>query len=142
MMETFFGADMHSYRDRLYEYIQNQYGDNPAFLWPQHPFYAVLRHNSNQKWYAVIMDVPKPKLGIDGDGVIDILNVKCTREKVPLLLTKRDYLPAYHMNKNNWISVRLDGDIPLTDIHNLIDISFGLTAKLPAARRALFFSRR
>ena len=88
------------------------------------------------------MDVPKPKLGIDGDGVIDILNVKCTREKVPLLLTKRDYLPAYHMNKNNWISVRLDGDIPLTDIHNLIDISFGLTAKLPAARRALFFSRR
>ena len=133
---------MHSYRDGLYDYIQNQYGDNPAFLWPQYPCYAVFRHNGNQKWYAVIMDVPKSKLGIDGDGVIDILNVKCLRENVPLLLTTSGYLPAYHMNKNNWISVRLDEETPLTKLHNLIDISFGLTAKLPAARRALFFNRR
>lgn len=76
---------MHSYRDRLYDQgYKNQYGDNLAFLWPQYPCYAVFRHNGNQKWYAV-MDVPKSKLGIDGDGVIDILNVKCLRENAPVL---------------------------------------------------------
>lgn len=133
---------MHSDRDRLYDYMQNQYGDNPAFFWPQYPCYAVFRHTNNQKWYAVIMDVPKSKLGIDGDGVIDILNVKCLRENVPSHLTMRGYLPAYHMNKNNWVSVRLDGESPLSELQSVIDISFALTAKLPAARRSVFFNRR
>ena len=29
------------------------------------------------KWYAVIMNVPRDRIGVEGDGEIDIMNVKC-----------------------------------------------------------------
>ena len=35
----------------------------------------------------------------------------------------------YHMNKENWISVLLDGTIELDDVFKLIDISFLETTK-------------
>lgn len=38
-------------------------------------------------------------------------------------------LPAYHMNKEHWITVLLDGTVEKEEICNLIDISFELTIK-------------
>lgn len=34
----------------------------------------------------------------------------------------------YHMNKNKWITIRLDGSVPDDEIKNLIDLSYQLTA--------------
>ena len=46
---------------------------------------------------------------------------------VGLLRAKEGYRPAYHMNKDNWISICLDGTAPDDEIRNLIDMSFHLT---------------
>ena len=38
-------------------------------------------------------------------------------------------LPAYHMNKEHWITILLDGTVPEQKICDLIDISFDLTRR-------------
>ena len=51
-------------RTELEKYIRNNYGTVPDHPWIKHPNYGVFRHSSNKKWFAVIMDVPKVKLGL------------------------------------------------------------------------------
>ena len=36
-------------------------------------------------------------------------------------------LPGYHMNKEHWISVVLDGSVAIEHIHELIQDSYALT---------------
>ena len=42
---------------------EEQYGDRPEYLWRTSPHNAVLRHPENRKWYAVLMQVSREKLG-------------------------------------------------------------------------------
>ena len=44
------------------------------------------------------------------------------------------FLPAYHMNRENWVSVLLDGTVPEEEIKRLIELSYELTA--PKQKRA------
>ena len=43
------------------------------------------------------------------------------------LRTEPGIFPAYHMNKESWISVALDGSVPDDKLRMLLDISFELT---------------
>lgn len=63
-------------RYELFAWVKEKYGTEAEYQWRKFPNYAVLR-NQNKKWYAVIMDVPKEKLGIQDAGIVDILDVKC-----------------------------------------------------------------
>lgn len=69
-------------RSNIEKHILKIYGYAPQYLWLKFPNYAVYRHSENRKWFAVVMDIPKRKLGINQDGIIDIINVKCD----PLLI--------------------------------------------------------
>ena len=40
-------------------------------------------------------------------------------------------IPGYHMNKEHWNSIILDGSIPDEDIHKMIDDSYRLVRKKP-----------
>lgn len=120
---------MNNLRNYIFDYACQKYGDEPEYLWLKYPGYAVLRHSNNLKWYAVVMNVDKSKLGINGSGDIDILNVKCDKILISSLLGKNGYCPAYHMNKSNWISVLLDGSVPNEEIIYLIDMSNNMTKK-------------
>ena len=44
------------------EYIKNQYGDELEFLWPKFPNNAIWRRKDNQKWYSLIISLPRNKL--------------------------------------------------------------------------------
>ena len=92
-------------KEDLLQYAAKQYGTKPECLWLSKPNYAVLRHNDNRKWYAVLMDVPREKLGLSGEDSIDILNVKCDPLLAGSLRMEAGILPAYHMNRDNWITV-------------------------------------
>lgn len=64
-------------RAELERYIAEVYstlGENP---WAQSPTNTVFRHRHNRKWFAIIMDIPKEKLGLPGDGILSAVNVKC-----------------------------------------------------------------
>ena len=45
------------------------------------------------------------------------------------LREKEGFHPAYHMNKDKWITARLDGIVPEDEIKSLIDLSFRLTGQ-------------
>ena len=114
-------------RQDLIEYIKNIYSTDPEYPWDSAPKYAVFRHGSNNKWFAVIMDLPKEKLGIKSNEIIDIVNLKCDPILIGNLRKEKGIYPAYHMNKTYWISVTLDGTIEDDKLKWLLDLSFDLT---------------
>lgn len=40
---------------------------------------------------------------------------------------KEGFFPAYHMNKENWISILLDGTVSADEIKPLLELSYQLT---------------
>ena len=120
---------MSDLREYIFRYADEQYGSQPEYLWQKYPGYAVLRHKGHSKWYAVIMNVERSKLGLAGSGAVDLLDVKCDKVLIGSLLGNNGFLPAYHMNKSNWITVLLDGSVSTEEITFLLDMSYKLTGK-------------
>ena len=65
---------------RLVEHVRETFDDEPEFLWEKYPGYAVFRRKDNDKWYALIANVPKNKLGLGGAEELEILNVRTEPE--------------------------------------------------------------
>ncbi len=118
-----------SKRKALFTYVKDTYETEPDYLWPRTPGAAVLRHAETKKWYAVIMDVPAIRLGMDGDGEAAVVNVKNRPPIIRELRGRKGFLPAYHMNKIHWISILLDGSVPLEEVYEHIDASYALTKR-------------
>ncbi len=78
-------------RKDVFEYVKKQYGTVPEYLWKESPESAVLRHK-NRKWYAVLMQVKKSKLELEGEGTVDIINVKCEPDMVGVLIETYGFL--------------------------------------------------
>lgn len=116
-----------SLRDQVLALAAKQYHTQPEHLWARNPDHAVLRHANNRKWYALLMDVPKDRLGLDGTEHVEILNLKVDPVMAGSFLLQAGILPGYHMNKANWITVLLDGTVPMDTIELLLDVSFTLT---------------
>ena len=114
-------------RADVLEYAANLYGTAAEYLWKAYPGYAVFRH-PNKKWYGAVMNVEKSKLGLRGNVYIDILAVKCEAADVAFLSGKTGFLPAYHMNKKNWISVILDGSVKKDVVFAALDKSYFITS--------------
>lgn len=114
-------------KQNLIVFITKKYTTRPEYLWERYPSYCVFRHLNNRKWFAIIMSVPQKNLGLPGNKNVDIINVKCEPDSVGFLRDVPGILPAYHMNKINWVSILLDGTVPLKNIKNLIEASFDLT---------------
>ena len=116
-------------KDQIFAYVKEKYGTMPEYLWKRFPSYAVLRHEDNNKWYAAVMNVDRQKLGLSGGGLIDVINVKCDDLMFhDMLIGQEGYLPGYHMNKQSWLTILLDGTVPFDEVCNMIDASFMATA--------------
>lgn len=118
-----------SLRDQVLALAAEQYHTQPEHLWAKYPDHAVLRHTNNRKWYALLMDIPRSKLGLNGTEHVEILNVKADPIMAGSFLLQDGILPGYHMNKGHWITILLDGTVPMNTIKLLLDISFTLTDK-------------
>lgn len=123
-----------SLRDMVFKYAADHYHTAPEYLWKSSPDYAVLRHKDNKKWYALIMNVPYHKLGLPGNGVTDVLEVKCPPDMMGPLLSVEGVLPAYHMHKGSWLSVLLDGSAAPDTIRSFLNTSFAATASQDTLR--------
>lgn len=120
-------------RNELEAFIMETYNAEADYPWRKSPNHAVFRHCSNRKWFALIMDVPKNKLGLQGEGLLDVVNLKCGPILIGSLREEPGFLPAYHMSKDNWITVVLDGSASDDKIKMLLDMSYQATA--PKVRR-------
>ena len=112
-------------REEIFEYVKKQYGTIPEYLWSSSPDSAVLRHH-NGKWYAVIMNVERSKLGLDGDDTVEIIDVKCDPEMTSMIIQTFGFLPGYHMNKQHWITILLDGSVSEAKTLDFLDMSYDM----------------
>ncbi len=117
-----------SQRERITRYIQEVYGTEAEHLWADSPDSAIFRHPASRKWYAVMMGVLPKRLGLSGEQVLDVMNVRCSTIMVGSLLAAKGFLPAYHMNKDHWISIVLDGAVPDSQIEPLLEWSYDSVA--------------
>ena len=112
---------------RIMDQIQEKYGDQLEYLWEKSPDTAVLRHEGNQKWYAVLMRIPWDKLEKGREGLVEAVNLK--HDQVADLLSKKGIYPAFHMNKRYWLSLALDDSLQDEEVIELIERSWNLTVK-------------
>lgn len=112
-------------RQELLDRVRERYSVEPDYPWNDGN--AVLRHGSNRKWFALVMQVTPRVLGLPGEVPLDILNIKCPPTLIGALRSQPGFLPAYHMNKDQWITILLDGSVEADQIMSLVDLSYDLT---------------
>lgn len=93
-------------------------------VYEDYPFrdanWCVIRHRSNQKVFAWIFDKDDHTW----------INVKCDREWRDFWRQAfKSVVPAYHLNKEHWNSIILDGTVPEKEIKRMIGESYDLTKK-------------
>ena len=116
-------------RQEIEKYINDNYDVLQEYPWNDYPEDTTFKHTDNKKWFGLIMVIPYDRLKINKTGTVDVLNVKCVPEMIGSLRQEDGILPAYHMNKEHWITILLDGTVPMHKIFDLIDLSYDLTSK-------------
>ena len=89
----------------------------------------VLRCPTNRKWFAILLRRAEGELLCIRTGAL-----------TGSLLIQPGFVPAYHMNKEHWISIILDGSMKDVDIRRLIEESFALTApktRIPRIQKSM-----
>ena len=114
---------------RLVEYIRETFDDEPEFLWEKYPGFGVFRRKDNRKWYALIANVTKNKLGLNGAEEIEILNVRIEPEELDKLVDGEKYFRGYHMNKRSWLTMRLDECLTDDELFTRLEQSYQLAKK-------------
>lgn len=114
-------------RSDLFRYVEETYGTRPDYPWAGTHEHGVLRHKHGKKWYGLFMTLPASKLGLPYDTPIEVINLKVRPEYIGSLRMKPGIFPGYHMNKNHWVSVMLEGHLSREEITGLIDESHALT---------------
>ncbi|WP_291291106.1 MmcQ/YjbR family DNA-binding protein [Enterococcus sp.] len=104
--------------------LENVQKDHPFQKFPE---YEVFRHTKTGKWFALIMTIDRNKLGISGDGQVTVIDVKAEPEEISILINAPGYFPGYHMNKNHWLTILLDGTVKEEQIREMIKNSYALT---------------
>ena len=113
--------------NRIADLIYNKYQDEPYYEWDETPDCGVYKNKDTKKWYGIIMNIGKDKIN-DGEGKIDVLNVKLNENKIKELIKTKKYFPAYHMNKKYWITIPLDNRLDDRGIMQQIEESYAYSA--------------
>lgn len=72
------------------------------------------------------MRVTRERLGLEGVGDVDVMDVKIDPDLAAVLIQAEGFLPGYHMNKRYWITVVLDGSVSVEKVLDLLDMSYDL----------------
>ena len=118
-------------RSELSQYILETYPAESDHPWLKYPENEVLRHSSNKKWFALIMEVEKRRLGLNEAGALTVVNLKCDPLLLGSLRQEPGFFPAYHMSKTSWITAALDGSVPDEKLKILVELSYQATAPKP-----------
>ncbi len=112
---------------KMLEYIEKVYNVQIEYLWTSTPANGAFRNHRNGKWFAVLLgDLPKSKLGLKSDEKADVLNLKCDPMLNFSFVDNERIFKGYHMNKEHWISVLLDGSVSFDELRMLVDMSYEL----------------
>ena len=99
----------------ILDFIHREFGEKEEYPWKDDDS-AVVRRKDNRKWYALFMEIPVSKLGIQEDRLEVVMNIAHDGNDVD----HKVLYPAYHMNKKFWVSMVLDGTVPTGEILDYI----------------------
>lgn len=123
-----------TYVEELTKYIKKTYHIEPERPWMRTPEDMTFKEPASGKWFALVMRVAKRRLGIVADGEIFVVNVKAEPDFIGMITQTDGYLAGYHMNKRHWLTVFLDGTVPLDQIFDRVDESYRLISDCPSRR--------
>ena len=92
------------------KYVKEKYNDDLEYLWNKFPENAVWRNKINNK-----------------DKMVDIIDLRYSKDKIKEIVDNEKIFEGYHMNKNSWITIRLDGSLETDKICELIDNSYNIS---------------
>ena len=96
---------------------------------------TVLRRRDNGKWFGIWLRVPRRIFG-EGQGSEFALNLKCEPVLARMLRTTyAGIVPAYHMNKVHWLTVRLNGSVPREEVEKLLCFACELAGRKSSQKR-------
>lgn len=89
----------------------------------------MFRRKDTRTWYGAILTVSRTKLGFDSDELVEIINLRMQPEQLAKTIDNKRYLPGYHMNKDNWFTMVLDGSVDTEEIFSHIGDSYIIAAQ-------------
>lgn len=111
----------------IINYVKAKYDNDLEFLWKKSPKNAIWRNQNNRKWYGAVLVISKDKLKIESNEMVEILDLRYQKNDIKNIIDNYKIFPGYHMNKDNWITIILDGRVELEEIYQLIDNSYQLS---------------
>ena len=111
----------------IIKYVKEKYDNDLEYLWKKFPNNAVWRNKENNKWYGALLVISERKLEIDSDKVVDIIDLRYQKESINEIIDNNKIFAGYHMNKDSWITIKLDNSMELREIYKLIDNSYLLS---------------
>lgn len=114
-------------RFHLDSHINETYGVCAERLFQKNPTTAIYRHPIGRKWFAVIMELNPKILGLDGIDPVTVVNLKVDPILGDILRTEEGFFPAYHMNKEKWITAVISEYSDEQKIFGLLAMSHRLT---------------
>lgn len=120
----------------LTEYIKLTYDALVEKPFSQYPEYITFKDRIVDKWFALVMNVERKKLDPEyqGNDEVFCINLKAEPMFVSDFAGRPGYFRGYHMNKDHWITILLDGTVPIDEIKNAIDRSFNIITDSPTRR--------
>ena len=111
----------------IIKYVKEKYNDDLEFLWKKFHQNAVWRNKTNNKWYGALLIISERKLKLESDKIINIIDLRYSKDKIKEIIDNDKIFAGYHMNKDSWITIKLDGSVRLEKIFELIDNSYNIS---------------
>lgn len=109
---------------RLMDSVEKKYNSRLEFLWEKFPKDAIYRNSTTNKWFALLVALDKSKIGLEGEGEIEIVVLK--HDDASSVIDGEIIFEGYHMNKKYWITVPLDERIEDEELFKLVEKSYNL----------------
>ena len=113
----------------IIRYVKDKYNDDLEFLWKKFSQNAVWRNKNNDKCYGILLIISEKKLKLESDKIVEIIDLRYSKDKIKEIIDNEKIFAGYHMNKDNWITIKLDDSIKTETIFELIDNSYRLSLK-------------
>lgn len=114
---------------KIIQHVRETYADELEFLWEKFIGNAVWRRKDTKKWYGLLVTIPKSKLGIDSDEIVEAIVLRLKPEQMADTIDCEKYFPGWHMNKKSWYTIMLNGTVATEEICRRIDESYRLAVK-------------
>lgn len=115
--------------EEVIKYIKEKYNDDLEFLWDKFDDCAIWRNKSNEKWYGILMKVKRSKFFEDSEELVEVIDLRYNKGETEKIVDNKKIFSGYHMNKNSWITIKLDGTEKTKKIFELIDNSYKLSGE-------------